>query len=91
MEGSSVAVANDGDSHYSIHYTITIDSTPLAFPLLSSYSTVLHIAGLTLPLAAQGRCEPISYTTQCSLPFVFLSSATAFHSLPVTLRSSHHP
>lgn len=85
MEESFVIVSKSSPSHYTIHYTITIDSTPLSFPLLSSYSAVLHAAGLTAALAEQDSCEPISYTTHCSLPFVFLSSATTFHSLPVTL------
>ena len=76
-------VSKEHASHYTVHYSVTIDSTSFSFPLLSSYSAVLRAASLSSPIAELGRCEPVSYTTHCSLPFVFLSTATAFRSLPV--------
>lgn len=71
-------------SSYSIHYSIRIDGREnISFPLFSSYSEVLSLASCSRPLTEEGSTEAVSYSIACSLPFIFLSTATAFCSQPV--------
>lgn len=79
-----MAIHKESASSYSIHYSIRIDGREsISFPLFSSYSEVLSLASCSLPLTEEGSTEVVSYSSVCSLPFFFLSTATAFHTQPV--------
>ena len=79
-----MAIHKESASSYSIHYSIHIDGREsISFPLFSSYSEVLSLASCSLPLTEEGSTEVVSYSSVCSLPFFFLSTATAFHTQPV--------
>lgn len=84
MKKEALAIHKESASSYSIHYSIRIDGREaISFPLFSSYSEVLSLASCSLPLTEEGSTEVVSYSSVCSLPFFFLSTATAFHTQPV--------
>lgn len=84
MKKEALAIHKESASSYSIHYSIRIDGREaISFPLFSSYSEVLSLASCSLPLTEEGSTEVVSYSSACSLPFIFLSTGTAFHTQPV--------
>ena len=79
-----MTIHKESASSYSIHYSIHFDGRGnISFPLFSSYSEVLSLASCSLPLTEEGSTEVVSYSSVCSLPFFFLSTATAFRTQPV--------
>ena len=84
MKKEALTIHKENASSYSIHYSIHIDGREnISFPLFSSYSEVLSLASCSLPLTEEGSTEVVSYSPACSLPFIFLSTATAFRTQPV--------